>query len=115
MLKDYKDLSKLAVFLEQVSADEKYYEFSEYSSSIKPVENALYVHLCNLQILVQSINSTISHYVKGDVMDDSLRHLPERSERFMRDYVIFNIANNFAKHLETKYEILRTELRDAGN
>ena len=98
-----------------MSADEKYFEFSEYSSSIEPVENAFYVHLCNLYIVVQSINSTISHYVKRDVMDDSLRHLPERSERFMRDYVIFNIANNFAKHLETKYEILRTELRDAGN
>ena len=91
------------------------YDFSEYSPSIMSVENALYLHLCNLQIVVQSVNSTISHYVQRDVMDASLRHLPQRSERYMRDYVIFNTAYKFGKHLEKKYENLKTELRENGN
>ena len=48
-------------------------------------------------------------------MDDSLRHLPKRSDRYIKDDVIFDIADIYGKHLEKKYEILRTELRDAGN
>ena len=33
-------------------------------------------HLCNLQIVVQSVNSTISHYVKRDVMVASMPLFP---------------------------------------
>ena len=106
LLLDYEHLSRIAVFVEQVSVDEKYYDYGEYSSFIETAENALYLHLCNLQIVIHNVDSTISDYVKRDVMDDSLRHLTKRLDRYMRDYVIFHTAKNFGKHLEKKYEDL---------
>ena len=39
-------------------------------------------------------------------MDASLRTLTKRSERYVRDFVIFHTAKNFGKHLEEKYEDL---------
>ena len=106
LLLDYEHLSRIAVFVEQVSFDEKYYDYGEFSSFIETTENALYLHLCNLQIVIHSLHSTISDYVKRDVMDASLRTLTKRSERYVRDFVIFHTAKNFGKHLEEKYEDL---------
>ena len=103
---DYEHLSRIAVFIEQVSVDEKYYDYGEFSSFIETTENALYLHLCNLQIVIHSLHSTISDYVKRDVMDASLRTLTKRSERYVRDFVIFHTAKHFGKYLEEKYEDL---------
>ena len=65
---------------------------------IKPVEKpySIMSHLCNLQIVVQSVNSTISHYVKR-CFDASFPHRSEGKFFILRTI----LGNIWKRHTKT--------------
>lgn len=104
--RDYENLSRVKIYLDQVLFDEINSD-REYDLSMKKMIGTINIILNDIRLAMKmDVNSTSVPSTAKDVLPEVMKLPMERANRFMRDYVIFHQAENYGKLLNQQYRKL---------
>ncbi|XP_062572836.1 uncharacterized protein LOC134234800 isoform X2 [Saccostrea cucullata] len=86
-VRSYRDLSKVAIFLEASLEDEEKYEYGSWSPEFKNKEDSVYKLLCEIHNAITDDGATIE-YESRDIVPSNMLSVSDRFLRQVRDYVI---------------------------
>jgi len=103
-----KDLSRIAVFLEQTLEDERSpVDNNELSSNFSYVERqGIYGVLCPMYAVMDASNADVTNDITRDVMMDLYREPNSAAQRYTRDYIVLRDFSKLLNKIHQQYAYL---------